>query len=228
MRATRNWLAIDLVRRCGQRLELRRQRLFIGAVRHTDRCEHRIVQQLGERLIYSIDHRLLHDRDSATRVVPLGSGLRLDADCWSIRRPLSIQHLHQRWNRLVSRVPGKAVNGSASGMREQLSQRYGLAFCFGRVRQLPASQLCVDVRIQRELPFLHQLQSSQRSYGLTDRTRLEQRVGSNRRTTETRHAEPLSPLDNAMMDDCDTYAGHMVLLHALLNTMPRMRIAFDD
>src|ERR1035437_9283533 len=99
MRTAVNRLTVAAERSSSQTLKRLRQWLLIGAVLHPDGCEHRVVQQLGKRLMGDVDQNLLHDRVSATRVLPVDAWLRFASHWCRIRWLLGVGHLHQAWDR---------------------------------------------------------------------------------------------------------------------------------
>src|ERR1700733_12575603 len=219
-------LAVSLIRRGSQSAHLLRQRLLIRTVGHPDRREHGVVQQFWKRLLGHINEHLLHDRVAATGVIPFACWRSLNANCRCIRRSFSVQHLHEARYRRTGRIACETVHRCPTCMGQQLAQRPRLSSRNRRIRQLPAGQHRVHIRIERELPDLYLMQRRHRSHRLTDRACLEQCLCRNRRPTHTHHSKPLRPVDHAMMYYGDAHAVNMERRHPLAQTMAGVRIVF--
>ena len=86
------------------------------------------------------------------------------------------------------------------------------------IRQLPRLQDGVDVLVQREPSVLHRLQRHHRGDRLADRRSLKHRLRRHRRASlDVGDAVGVRRHDLEVLDDGDADAGHVELLHQLLD-----------
>lgn len=184
------------------------------------------MQELGKPPpTAAVEQQLLHHRVAAAGVFPTASGRRFQADRIGVGGFLAIQDLHERGNSGARGIARKSMHCEPRRVSEQLAQGDDGPRSSRARGNLPRGERLIDVRVERQLALLDEMERSHRGDRLADTPGLEQGLGGDRRPTQLDHAESLRPFDSAIVDDGDADALHLIRGHAVLERLTGVRVA---
>src|SRR6185437_11910598 len=228
MKAAGHRFAVSLVSMSRPIAETRRQRLFVGAVRHADRPKHEIVHESGEAFAGSIHHHQLHDHDAAAGVTVNRSWKGRDLNGWRECRPGSAQNLDDGWDWLGRLIAAESVDIRSCRVTEKSAQGDLLILREFILRKLPGDELIIDVLIELEFALLDERESAQSGDRFTDRAGLEKSLGRDGASRlHIGHSIDACPCDATMVKEGDADTGYVIELHPVRELHCGNRLAFD-
>jgi hypothetical protein len=199
-----------------------RKRLLVGAVSHADLVEDCFAHELREGLAGDIHDELLLDRDTAAGVAELCAGDEIHTDGRGVGGWLTVEDLHQRWDRCANFIARESVDGEAGTVAQDAAQRDFLVLVEFVIWNLPGLEFQVHIFVERERSMLHQEECARCGHGLADRPCLEKSVNRHRRiATGFRDSVAFRPGDLEIIDDGDAEAGTLIELHQLVDVQWR-------